>query len=698
MKTKLILDINKTQHAQLNSIVTGRVGDKSSNTVDVYVVDGFIPYNLTGSDVYFECSKPDNTSVRDKNGIVMIDAAKGHFEYTFPAQTFASVGKSKQAYFTVEKNSTVKATTQDFVIVSLPDALTNRIPSKTYISQLEELIWQLEQMQLDVLNSEAYREAHDAKEFAEQANELSINIQKQLNEIVINGDSSVEAAQARIDTEGTAHETLKSRLDEEFQKNATQIQILNNLQISVDQFPVTYPEKTDRPRFQRTFDYAKNNGIGTVKIPKNDYVFDGVPVVLYDNMIVESNGAMITMLGGTYPNGIGFFTTRVDNSGNPRISLDYDASVPIKKNISFRGKMILDGNMDKVICTNSTSTCSGIIAYRINNFRAEGLIIRNLPGNIGGGYGIAVAYSETAYLKEITIDRTDRQNICIWETLDAHIDNVNLNYSHLRECILVSNNLPMSLQSSYCTVSNSKLKNLSSTGVHVIRFSGAGSGIIEKCEIEGSNAVDGIYVTDTLYKFVRALNNKIKNCLYGVRVESDIDKYIIVENNELESCVNGIRHVGVGGTAIYSKNKIKGSTSNPFYVSYCDYQTITDNEFDGGTQVFIRPNIKSHVISNKVRNMSDASYALLVGGDTTSSVSYMLNSLKNNTANSARILTSGKALGNEGSIVTSTCQTDQTLTSIAATPLFIGQIAVVGGIGYIATGTALVSDWKRITT
>lgn len=52
MKTKLILDVNKTQYAQLNSIVTGRVGDKVSNVVDVYVIDGGIPYNLTGLKVF----------------------------------------------------------------------------------------------------------------------------------------------------------------------------------------------------------------------------------------------------------------------------------------------------------------------------------------------------------------------------------------------------------------------------------------------------------------------------------------------------------------------------------------------------------------------------------------------------------------------------------------------------------------------
>ncbi|OTZ87318.1 hypothetical protein BK771_11600 [Bacillus thuringiensis serovar ostriniae] len=246
MKTKLILDINKKQHAQLNSIVTGRVGDKWSNTVDVYVIDGFVPYNLTGSDIYFECAKPDNTSVRDKNGITMIDAAKGHFEYTFPTQTFASVGKSKQAYFTVEKNSTVKATTQDFIIVSIPDALTNRIPSKTYISQLDELIKELEEMQLDVLNSKAYKEAHDAKEFAEQANELSINIQKQLNEIVIHGDSSVEAAQARVEKNGTVHETLKAHTDAIHGEIDIIQNKVNDNAISPDDFKGTDYEKVQK--------------------------------------------------------------------------------------------------------------------------------------------------------------------------------------------------------------------------------------------------------------------------------------------------------------------------------------------------------------------------------------------------------------------------------------------------------------------
>jgi hypothetical protein len=38
-----------------------------------------------------------------------------------------------------------------------------------------------------------------------------------------------------------------------------------------------------------------------------------------------------------------------------------------------------------------------------------------------------------------------------------------------------------------------------------------------------------------------------------------------------------------------------------------------------------------------------------------------------------------------------------TLSSISATPQYTGQMAVVGGQGYIAVGTTGTADWKQIT-
>lgn len=55
------------------------------------------------------------------------------------------------------------------------------------------------------------------------AKEKVESVQTQLNQIVIEGDSSVEAAQARVDEKGDTHGSLKERIDDGFQKNTKQL-------------------------------------------------------------------------------------------------------------------------------------------------------------------------------------------------------------------------------------------------------------------------------------------------------------------------------------------------------------------------------------------------------------------------------------------------------------------------------------------
>ncbi|HGH7185561.1 TPA: BppU family phage baseplate upper protein [Bacillus cereus] len=152
MKTKLILDITKSQQAQLNAVVTGRQGDKGTVTVNVFVVDGGVPYNLTGQDIYYEGLKPNNAYVRDISGVKMINAAQGNFEYTFRPETFGVAGIGKRSYFSIEQGGTVRASTQDFGLVTLADAMTGNTMSGPYISELEELI-NLAQWLVDDINS-----------------------------------------------------------------------------------------------------------------------------------------------------------------------------------------------------------------------------------------------------------------------------------------------------------------------------------------------------------------------------------------------------------------------------------------------------------------------------------------------------------------------------------------------------------------
>ncbi|AMR06520.1 BppU family phage baseplate upper protein [Bacillus thuringiensis] len=152
MKIKLVLDINKTQQAQLNAVVTGRQGDKGTVTVNVFVVDGGVPYNLTGNTIYYEGLKPNNAYVRDTSGVKIINATQGNFEYTFRPETFGVAGIGKRSYFSIEQGGTVRASTQDFGLITLADAMTGNTMSGPYISELEELI-NLAQWLVDDINS-----------------------------------------------------------------------------------------------------------------------------------------------------------------------------------------------------------------------------------------------------------------------------------------------------------------------------------------------------------------------------------------------------------------------------------------------------------------------------------------------------------------------------------------------------------------
>lgn len=65
-------------------------------------------------------------------------------------------------------------------------------------------------------SNEALSTANTAKTTADSALSKSETTQTQLDTIVINGDSSVEAAQARVDANGEAKTTLKKRLDDDY--------------------------------------------------------------------------------------------------------------------------------------------------------------------------------------------------------------------------------------------------------------------------------------------------------------------------------------------------------------------------------------------------------------------------------------------------------------------------------------------------
>lgn len=140
--------------------------------------------------------------------------------------------------------------------------------------------------------NKAESDSLEAKSKAENALGLSNDVQTQLNTIVINGDSSVEAAQARVSTDDegdtTTYTTLKERLDEEHNKVVEKIlaseKAANERGINImfpppplvgakgDYDPTTGMGTDDTTAIQAIIDYANNNGIRKVFAPGRKYL------------------------------------------------------------------------------------------------------------------------------------------------------------------------------------------------------------------------------------------------------------------------------------------------------------------------------------------------------------------------------------------------------------------------------------------
>ena len=72
-------------------------------------------------------------------------------------------------------------------------------------------------------SAEALTKSQSALNVANSADTLSKSVQEQFNQVVIDGDSSVEAAQARVDASGQTNPTLKARLDKEHNEVTAQL-------------------------------------------------------------------------------------------------------------------------------------------------------------------------------------------------------------------------------------------------------------------------------------------------------------------------------------------------------------------------------------------------------------------------------------------------------------------------------------------
>lgn len=127
-------------------------------------------------------------------------------------------------------------------------------------------------------------EVEDTTELSENAKHQVENIQQQVNQLVVEGDSSVEAAQARVDAEGNVYTTLKERLD------AEQIKLAHtsfNLSTSIGKFDWWKPPV--QPSYNNKDTNYDGPNTGAFPLNQTDYPYDWIIERAWDWFINDSS-------------------------------------------------------------------------------------------------------------------------------------------------------------------------------------------------------------------------------------------------------------------------------------------------------------------------------------------------------------------------------------------------------------------------
>lgn len=114
-------------------------GDVDSSVLEVAIVDGGLPVDITGEVIEYRFLKPDNTVVYQDgtNGVTVLDASKGKVECVLKSNTLARAGQVKCEVHR-EKDGQ-ELTTPAFTFTVESSIGDDGIPSTNYISIIEQI-------------------------------------------------------------------------------------------------------------------------------------------------------------------------------------------------------------------------------------------------------------------------------------------------------------------------------------------------------------------------------------------------------------------------------------------------------------------------------------------------------------------------------------------------------------------------------
>lgn len=233
MNTKTIkLDINK----RLYEKITAKQGDTKSRFLLFHLLDGAVPFSLTGRTVRVYGLKPDNKEIF--NDLKIVDANKGHCELELTNQALAIIGDLDLELAIYEGES--KLTSIPFTVDVLKSInSTNAIESSNEYKALDEALiktdkWnkefedksgKLEELYTDRLNGLGSQLAEKAKQIDLEVERKRIDSFTRLSEGSTTGDA--ELIDGRVGADGVIYtnigaairEQTKSKLDKNNYKN-----------------------------------------------------------------------------------------------------------------------------------------------------------------------------------------------------------------------------------------------------------------------------------------------------------------------------------------------------------------------------------------------------------------------------------------------------------------------------------------------
>lgn len=508
------------------------------------------------------------------------------------------------------------------------------------------------------------------------------NVQEQFNTVVVSGDSSPAADQARISSTGTTYPTLKSRLDTE--RDGLAAQLAETAQkanwVDLNAFATGDGETDDLIMIHAAIEYARINGYPIYNFDKDRVYAVSAPVYIDSDVTIDLGGARIKKTTNTVGTGSNlarngtitdsyavdaFIIIRhLDNEDTANVNLTnirFTRSAPNKIAMGIYAPRLSRSGLANIYCETGTVDY-GVYGYRwflipmLDNIRTSESIATFRIANDGSNAGGSTSITSNQLINSVSETCLDLYGVSYSVFNIPLIDDCNGVAIKLAVCRSITINSP-------------SVENLNSGRFITLDNTYAAINTPSVLNITGKTAETHLVSITAAARVV--INGGFFSDFTGGTPASSNFPLIVAGGSQ--ATVNNVRFPTNG-------NNFRSLTGGA---------TLLENDASGFTY---KESVGSTEISGKRRNRKIA-YAGSQPADGTWAVGDIV--YRSAPSNGLNIGWVCVAAGTPGTWVA--FGQVGVMLSISSTPTFMGQKAVVAGVGYEATGTASAADWKQTT-